>query len=104
MKTLVANGTVVTAMDTVKADVLIDGEVITAIGIGLSTESVDRIIDARDRYVLPGGVDVHTHMEMPFNATVSVDTYESGTLAAAFGGTTTIVDFAMQPKGESLRA
>jgi dihydropyrimidinase len=104
MKTLIANGTVVTALDTVKADVLIDGSVIAAVGADLQLEAVDRIIDARDRYVLPGGVDVHTHMEMPFNATVSADTYESGTLAAAFGGTTTIVDFAMQPRGGSLPA
>ena len=105
MKTLVANGTVVTALDTFKADVLIDGGLITAVGTGLSSvESVDKVVDARDCYVLPGGVDVHTHMEMPFNATVSADTYESGTLAAAFGGTTTIVDFAMQPKGGSLPA
>jgi dihydropyrimidinase len=104
MRTLVANGTVVTARDTFKADVLIDGEVISAIGAELPSDSVDRVIDAQDRYVLPGGVDVHTHMEMPFNGTLTADTYESGTLAAAFGGTTTIVDFAMQPRGGSLPA
>ncbi|MGI9149795.1 MAG: hypothetical protein ACR2IK_25145 [Chloroflexota bacterium] len=84
MKTLISNGTVATARDTFKADVLIDGEVVGAIGAELSRDSVDRTIDARDRYVLPGGVDVHTHMEMPSSGTVTADNFESGTLAAAF--------------------
>jgi dihydropyrimidinase len=104
VKALVKNGTVVTALDTIQADVLIEDGVISAIGRGLSVESVDRVYDAAGKLVLPGGVDVHTHMEMPFGGTVSADDFESGTTAAAWGGTTTIVDFAIQPDGTSLPA
>ena len=105
MKTLISGGTVITAIDTVKADVLIDGETIVAIGAPGThswADEVDTVIDATDRYVVPGGIDPHTHMELPFGGTYASDTFASGTRAAAFGGTTTIIDFAVQVKGESL--
>src|SRR5947208_2212926 len=101
MKTLIKNGTVVTATDTTKTDVLIDGEKIVAIGSGLSA-SADQVIAAENRYVMPGAIDVHTHMELPFGGTFASDDFATGTAAAAWGGTTTIVDFAVQSYGESL--
>src|SRR5258708_37529462 len=101
MRTLIKNGTVVTANDTNKTDVLIDGEKIAAIGSGLST-GADQVIDAENRYVMPGAIDVHTHMELPFGGTFASDDFATGTAAAAWGGTTTIVDFAVQSYGESL--
>ena len=101
MKTLIKNGTVVTANDTLKADVLIEDERVTAIGTGLGAQA-ERVIDARDRYVMPGAVDVHTHMELPFGGTFASDDFATGTAAAAWGGTTTIVDFAVQTFGQSL--
>ena len=106
MRTLIANGTIVTADGSSVADVLIDGEVIAAIGADLAGAgmAVDETIDATGRYVIPGGIDVHTHMELPFGGTFAKDTFESGTRAAAFGGTTSIVDFAVQSRGASLRA
>ena len=92
MRTLIVNGLVVNADGSQRADVLVDGEVIVALGAGLGTsplaQGVDRTIDARGRYVIPGGIDVHTHMELPFGGTFAKDTFESGTRAAAFGGTT----------------
>jgi dihydropyrimidinase len=104
--TLILGGTVVTAEGTLDADVVIDGEKITAVLARLPNEaatvSADRIIDATGMYVLPGGIDVHTHMELPFGGTVSSDSFETGTKAAAWGGTTTIIDFAVQAKGTSL--
>ena len=105
MKTLIANGTVVNADGSQVADVLIDGETIAALGAGLADVigSVDRTIDASGRYVIPGGIDVHTHMELPFGGTFAKDTFETGTRAAAFGGTTSIIDFAVQSRGRSLR-
>jgi len=104
MRTLIANGTVVTAEASYPADVLIDGERIAQIGLGLGGgATVDETIDAAGRYVIPGGIDVHTHMELPFGGTFAKDTFETGTRAAAFGGTTTIVDFAVQARGKSLR-
>jgi dihydropyrimidinase len=104
MRTLIANGTVVTADGSYPADVLIDAETIVQIGAALGdSASVDETIDATGRYVIPGGIDVHTHMELPFGGTFAKDTFESGTRAAAFGGTTTIVDFAVQSRGASLR-
>jgi dihydropyrimidinase len=114
MRVLIKNGTVITATETMPADVLIEGEKIAAIftreregftdkiiDAMLQTAS-DKIIDASGRYVIPGGIDIHTHMELPFGGTVVSDSFESGTRAAAFGGTTTIVDFAVQVKGESI--
>ena len=105
MRTLIANGTVVTADGSWPADVLVDGETIAQIGANLAGEGVtaDQTIDAVGKYVIPGAIDVHTHMELPFGGTFAKDTFETGTRAAAFGGTTTIVDFALQSKGHSLR-
>ena len=100
MSVLIKNGRVVTAVDDYRADVFVDGETVALIGRDLVVEA-DRVIDASERLVIPGGVDPHTHMEMPFGGTTSSDTFESGTRAAAFGGTTCIVDFAMQSRGRS---
>src|SRR3989475_7855208 len=102
MKTLIRNGTVVTGSGTAKTDVLIDGEKIAAIGNGLEVKA-DQTIDAEGRYVMPGAVDVHTHMELPFGGTFASDDFATGTAAAAWGGTTTIVDFAVQTFGQTLR-
>ena len=105
MRTLITNGLVVTADASTPADVLVDGETIALIGTGLAGRGVtaDATIDATGRYIVPGGIDVHTHMEMPFGGTFAKDTFETGSKAAAFGGTTTILDFAPQTKGRSLR-
>ena len=107
MRTLITGGTVVNADGSMRADVLVDGETIQAVGAGLGgsplAEGVDRTIDASGKYVIPGAIDVHTHMELPFGGTFAKDTFETGTRAAAFGGTTTIIDFAVQSKGKSLR-
>ncbi|MCI0589280.1 MAG: dihydropyrimidinase [Planctomycetes bacterium] len=103
MKTLIRGGTVVTAVDHYRGDVLIDGERIAQVGTDLSWIQVDKSIDASGKYVIPGGVDVHTHLDMPFGGTTSADDFQSGTIAAAFGGTTTIVDFAVQDRGGTLR-
>ena len=102
MKTLIKNGTVVTASDTAQTDVLIDGETVAAIGNGLEARA-DQVIDAQGRYVMPGALDVHTHMELPFGGTFASDDFATGTAAAAWGGTTTIVDFAVQTYGQTLR-
>ena len=110
MRIVISGGTVVTASGGVAADVLVDGERIAALAApgteaALSWASAaDRVLDATGRYVLPGGIDVHTHMEMPFGGTFAADTFETGTRAAAWGGTTTIIDFAVQAKGTSLLA
>jgi dihydropyrimidinase len=101
MKTLIEGGTVVTASDTYKADVLIDGDKVAAIGKDLKAGGAKRI-DASRKYVIPGGIDVHTHMELPFGGTMASDDFHTGTVAAAFGGTTSIVDFAVQGFGEPL--
>ncbi len=105
MRTLITNGTIVTAEGSTPADVLIDGETIVTIGANLAADgtTVDETIDASGKYVIPGAIDVHTHMELPFGGTSAKDTFETGTRAAAFGGTTTIVDFAVQSRGASLR-
>jgi dihydropyrimidinase len=105
MRTLITNGTVVTADGSYAADVLIDGETIAQIGRDPAGGSVtaDETIDATGKYVIPGGIDVHTHMELPFGGTFAKDTFETGTRAAAFGGTTSVVDFAVQSRGASLR-
>ena len=110
MTILITNGTVVSAQGRAQADVLIDGETIVAVlapgdrslGADLA-ESADRVIDATGKYVVPGGIDGHTHMEMPFGGTVASDTFETGTRAAAWGGTTTIIDFAVQKQGERVQ-
>jgi len=104
MKTLIKNGQIVTAVDSYTADILIDGETVAMIGKDLSTVvgSVDKTIDATGKLVIPGGVDPHTHMDLPFGGTSSSDDFETGTRAAAFGGTTTIIDFAVQYKGQAL--
>src|SRR3954452_10193305 len=107
MRTLIANGTVVNADGSTQADVLVDGEQIVAVGRGLAgtdlASGLRETIDASGKYVMPGAIDVHTHMELPFGGTFAKDTFETGTRAAAFGGTTTIVDFAVQTRGGTLR-
>src|SRR5512140_3116432 len=101
--TLIVNGTVATASDTFRADVGIENGKITAIGQSLPQANAAKILDAAGKLVLPGGIDVHTHLDMPFGGTTSADDFETGTRAAAFGGTTTIIDFAIQGKEQSLR-
>ena len=107
MRTLITGGAVVNADGSTMADVLIDGETIAAVGRDLSAtdlaQDVERTIDATGKLVIPGAIDVHTHMELPFGGTFAKDTFETGTRAAAFGGTTTIIDFAVQTRGNSLR-
>jgi dihydropyrimidinase len=105
MRTLIRNGTIVTTEGSSLADVLVDGETIALIGADLAGSGItaDETIDASGKYVIPGAIDVHTHMELPFGGTFAKDTFETGTRAAAFGGTTTIVDFAVQSRGKSLR-
>ncbi|GAA3435439.1 dihydropyrimidinase [Kutzneria kofuensis] len=103
MSILIKGGTVLSSTGSVTADVVVDGERITAVVAPDSWPgNADTVIDATGKYVLPGGIDGHTHMEMPFGGTFSADTFETGTTAAAWGGTTTIVDFAVQAKGSSL--
>src|SRR5271156_668858 len=103
MSTLIRNGTVVTAESIFPADILVEGEKIKAIGPGLSAEASAHIIDATGLLLLPGGIEAHTHLDMPFGGTNSSDDFETGTRAAAFGGTTTIVDFAIQARGTRMR-
>jgi dihydropyrimidinase len=102
MKTLIKNGTIVTATDLYKGDILVDDEIIAAVGLELDVEA-DKVIDATGRYVIPGGIDVHTHLDMPFGGATSADDFQTGTIAAAFGGTTTVVDFAIQERGRPMR-
>lgn len=101
MRTLIRNGRIVTAVDDYEADVLIEGGTIETIGRKLDV-TADRELDATGLLVIPGGIDPHTHMELPFGGTFASDDFETGTIAAAHGGTTTIIDFAVQSKGQSL--
>jgi dihydropyrimidinase len=102
MRTLIKNGRVVTAVDDYRADVLIEDETVSTIGAKLDMEA-DVVIDAGGKLVIPGGIDPHTHMELPFGGTEASDDFRTGTIAAAHGGTTTIIDFAVQYKGQALR-
>jgi dihydropyrimidinase len=100
---LIRNGTVVTAESSTAADILVDGEKIREIAPALPAQNATRVIDAAGMLLLPGGIDAHTHLDMPFGGTTSSDDFETGTRAAAFGGTTTIIDFAIQAKGTRMR-
>ncbi|MGE8205736.1 dihydropyrimidinase [Heyndrickxia sp. NPDC080065] len=102
MKKVIKNGTIVTATDIYDADVLIENGVISLIGENLSTQGAE-VVDAKGCYIFPGGIDPHTHLEMPFGGTVTKDDFETGTIAAAFGGTTTVIDFCITEKGEPLK-
>jgi len=102
MSTLIKNGRIITAEQDYIADIYIEKDTITTIGASL-TMHADTTIDAKGKYVIPGGVDVHTHMDMPFGGTTSSDDFETGTRAAAFGGTTCLIDFAIQSKGTRMR-
>ncbi|MET0133531.1 MAG: dihydropyrimidinase [Kibdelosporangium sp.] len=104
MRTLIKGGTVLSSTGAVPADVLVDGERVVAVTAPGFPWEADKVIDATGKYVLPGGIDAHTHMEMPFGGTSSNDTFETGTIAAAWGGTTTIIDFAVQAKGTTLQS
>ena len=101
MSLLIKNGTVVTATEMARADVFIKSDKVQAIGVNLNV-TAERTVDAHGCYLLPGGIDAHTHMELPFMGTYSSDTFESGTLAGLHGGTTTIIDFAIQTQGDTL--
>jgi dihydropyrimidinase len=105
MSLLIRNGRVITASDDYVADVYCENGTITAIGRDLPSHrfQAERTIDASGQYVMPGGIDVHTHLDMPFGGTMSSDDFETGTIAAAFGGTTSLVDFAIQYRGETMR-
>jgi len=105
MSLLITNGRIITASDDYVADIYCDKGVVVAIGANLPAHrfEAERTIDARGQYVLPGGIDVHTHLDMPFGGTTSADDFESGTIAAAFGGTTSLVDFAIQYRGKTMR-
>lgn len=104
MALLIKNGTVVTAEKTFTADILVEGETIREVRAGIAPQAVHTVVDATGMYVLPGGIDVHTHLDMPFGGTTSSDDFETGTRAAAVGGTTTLVDFAIQARGTKMRA
>jgi dihydropyrimidinase len=102
MSVLIKNGRIITAEQDYTADIYIERDKITSIGASI-TQTADTVIDAKGKYVIPGGIDVHTHLDMPFGGTQSSDDFETGTRAAAFGGTTTLIDFAIQSKGTKMR-
>ena len=102
MSILIKGGRVITAADDYVGDVFVEDERISLIGESLDVDA-DRVIDARGKYLLPGCVDPHTHLDMPFGGTVTIDDVESGQIAAAFGGTTCHVDFVIQPPGRVVR-
>src|SRR6266545_4372951 len=101
MSTFIKNGRIVTASDDYVADIFIEKDKVATIGRNLPTQA-DKIIDANGKLVIPGAIDPHVHMELPFGGTVSSDDFKSGTIAAAFGGTTTIIDFAIQSRGMTM--
>src|SRR5438552_3507085 len=103
MSTLIRNATVVNADSTAPADILIEGEKIKEVRQGIPAAAAERVIDATGLLAMPGGIDCHTHLDMPFGGTTSSDDFETGTRAAAFGGTTTLVDFAIQARGTRMR-
>lgn len=103
MSILIKNGRIITAADDYVADIFIENETITIIGKDLVIDA-DQVIDAKNKLVIPGGIDPHVHLEMPFMGTFSSDNYETGTGAALFGGTTTVIDFVIQKQGNSLRS
>ena len=103
MGILIKNGTVVSAEKTFAADVLMEGATIKEVRPGIALEPGHEVVDATGMLLLPGGIDAHTHLDMPFGGTTSSDDFETGTLAAAIGGTTTIVDFAIQARGTKMR-
>ena len=103
MSVLIKNGRIITATDYYIADIFIEGEVISSIGNNLFVKA-DEVIDATGKLVMPGGIDPHVHLDMPFMGTYSSDNYETGTRAALFGGTTTVIDFILQKQGHSLHA
>lgn len=102
MKKIIKNGTIVTATDTFQGEILIEDGKIAQIGTNLSAFGAE-VIDAKGCLVFPGGIDPHTHLDMPFGGTVTKDDFETGTIAAAFGGTTTVIDFCLTNKGEPLK-
>src|SRR5579872_617725 len=102
MSLLIKNGHIVTAVDNFTGDILVEGEKIVAVGSSLSANAAT-VIDATGLLVLPGGIDPHVHLDMPFMGTFSSDTHETGTRAALFGGTTTVIDFVLQTQGHSLK-
>src|SRR5258707_15312497 len=101
--TIIRNGTIVTATDTYAGDIGITSGQIATIGKDLPIDNAGQLIDAQGCMVIPGGIDVHTHLDMPFGGTTSADDFETGTRAAAFGGTTTLIEFAIQYKGHTFR-
>src|ERR1700721_22022 len=101
MGTLIKNGTVVSAKDLQMLDVLIEGEKIARVAVGIDAAGHD-VMDATGLLVMPGGIDVHTHLDMPFGGTTSADDYTTGTRAAAVGGTTSVIDFALQNQSSTL--
>src|ERR1035441_3088282 len=103
MSVLIQNGTIVNADSTVKADLLIEHAIIKEIRPGISSSAAETVVDATGLLLLPGGIDAHTHLDMPFGGTNSADDFLTGTRAAAMGGTTSIVDFAIQAKGTKMR-
>ncbi|MBT3250834.1 MAG: dihydropyrimidinase [Candidatus Marinimicrobia bacterium] len=100
MSLLIKNGRIITAVDDYHADIFIENETVALIGKELKIDA-DNVVDAKGKYVFPGGIDPHTHLDMPFGGTVSSDDFETGTRAAAYGGTTTLIDFAIQTQGQS---
>ncbi|RKX82610.1 MAG: dihydropyrimidinase, partial [Spirochaetes bacterium] len=101
MSLLIKNGLIVSSSGRYTGDVYVEGETIKAVGKGLDYKA-DKVIDATGKYILPGVIDPHTHLEMPFMGTTAKDDYKTGTVAAACGGVTTVVDFDIQREGESI--